>query len=410
MVSQMAEMRQDIREGFRHMEEAFAWGLARVCWEHEQDRELYRQILTALQQPLETQALELRRRAERAIQNGWWEDAVEDLRAALQHNRYDYLAHLQLGRILWFEFGMWQAALDAFGLGARYADVRGGTDAERYYAALAHTHISLLWRMGADASRDRTEECPPRALQAAVRAVELCSDLAAAVIEHLTVLLLLGRDREAEASMKRLLLEKEALFWGLGQNPDTAGHGGVVAMLGDWQTRCDDCQTELGLLADDLRDVVSPRAVGAEGEREREASAAPRQALLLRLDGLVQQLRAAVSAARDAVRASEVSPVDGKLESARQGLRYYERKLAELSRFEVSPGYVNTWEMVRNMRREVKVLERRQREELGSDARRSRIERARTRQRELEAKEAGLRGRVDTIVGRLAVELDDSTG
>jgi tetratricopeptide (TPR) repeat protein len=116
IAGEIVELRKDVREGFRGMQEAFAWGIARLCWEQEQNRAVYRQILDVLQHPLQTQALELRRRAERAIANKWWDDAASDLQAALENNRYDYLAHLQLARVMWFEYGQWDPAMEQFEL------------------------------------------------------------------------------------------------------------------------------------------------------------------------------------------------------------------------------------------------------------------------------------------------------
>lgn len=170
----------------------------------EQNREVYRDILHTLQTPLATVALELRKRAETALTNGWWDDAVSDLDESLRNNRYDYLAHLQLGRVLWFQYGYWQPAMEQFELAARYGDAANASAAQRYYAALALIHRSLLWRM------DGSEEALRQALAACARAWELVPDVDAVIIEYVSLLCKHGQDDRVEEVLRRAFQSRES--------------------------------------------------------------------------------------------------------------------------------------------------------------------------------------------------------
>jgi tetratricopeptide (TPR) repeat protein len=129
---QTHEVRGDLQEGFRSLGFVVSWGMARVCWELEQSRVVYLDVLDTLEHPLTAQALELRERAEKAIANRWWEEAVSDLSDCIGNDRYDYLAHSQLAQVLWFEYGQWQPALEEFQWAAKYADATDADASQRY--------------------------------------------------------------------------------------------------------------------------------------------------------------------------------------------------------------------------------------------------------------------------------------
>ncbi len=235
MAEEISGLRDDVREGFRGMRETFTWGIARLCWEHEQSREVYRRQLDVMKHPLRNQALELRERAENAIRNKWWEDAANDLQAAIDNNRYDYLAHAQLGEVMWFQFGQWEAAMEQFELAAKYADAVDATEQQRYYAAVAYSHVSLLWRMDAQTHPDRAKVSYGRADRAARRAAELAPDLLVALQESVLALLGLKRRDEAWAVMERAVSRDETMLLGLEDNPETAGWPAVRAFAKHWR-------------------------------------------------------------------------------------------------------------------------------------------------------------------------------
>jgi tetratricopeptide (TPR) repeat protein len=227
----LASLEFTIEDGFQGLRESFSWGLARICWQMEQDREVYRDILHTLQTPLATVALELRKRAETALMNGWWEDAVDDLSESLQNNRYDYLAHLQLGRVLWFQYGHWQPAMEQFELAARYGDAANAGQAQRYYAALALIHMSLLWRM------DGSEEALRQALSACARAWELVPDVDAVIIEYVLLLCLHRQDDRVDAVLRRAFLSRENRVTAYPRHPDLSDQPSVTAARDKWMSR-----------------------------------------------------------------------------------------------------------------------------------------------------------------------------
>lgn len=159
-----------INDGFAGMRKVFIWGMARLAWEHEQDRNVYKQILDALVHPLATQALELRQRAERSVRNEWWGEAVADLQASTQANAFDYLAHLQLARVLFFQLGQTDSAMQHFRLAARYADEVDAPPEQRSYGALAYGHIALLLRLEADLDAEHRGRLLREATEASRRA------------------------------------------------------------------------------------------------------------------------------------------------------------------------------------------------------------------------------------------------
>ncbi|MEI6502524.1 MAG: hypothetical protein WCP21_16060, partial [Armatimonadota bacterium] len=42
---EIAGLRDDLRNGFMGMAKLFDWGISRLGWEHEQDRQVYRELL-----------------------------------------------------------------------------------------------------------------------------------------------------------------------------------------------------------------------------------------------------------------------------------------------------------------------------------------------------------------------------
>jgi len=228
MSYQLGSMGLAIEEGFRGLGSLFSWGLARICWQMEQNRAVYRDILTTLQTPLATVGLELRKRAETAVKNGWWDEAASDLSDSLENNRYDFLAHLQLGRVLWFQYGQWQPAMGQFELAAKYGDAADAGKEQRYYAALAYIHMSLLWRM------DGSEESLSQALSASARAWELALNVDPVIIEHVLLLCLHKRSNQAKAVMHGAFFMQEERATAFPHHPDLKVFPEVAAARDAW--------------------------------------------------------------------------------------------------------------------------------------------------------------------------------
>jgi tetratricopeptide (TPR) repeat protein len=255
---QIGGLRQGIEDGFHGVQEVFSWGMARLCWEHEQSRAVYREILDLLQHPLQTQALELRRRAERATSNGWWPEAATDLEAALANNPYDYLAQLQLARVQWFEFGHWEPAISHFELAAKYADSNDADDNQRYYAALAYCHVSLLWRMDAETQKGNPSASLEKAAAAAARAQTVTPTLPLALQECVLSLLALGNEGGARGALEAAFRADEGLLLAVERNVEMARHPLVTSFATEWRERHGDLGRAVRQLAADIRQAASP--------------------------------------------------------------------------------------------------------------------------------------------------------
>lgn len=308
-------LRDEVRDGFINMARVTTWGVARICWEHEQDRTVYREILHVLKHPLQTQALEHRERAEMAIANKWWEDSVADLCLAVDNNKYDYLAHLQLARVLWFEYGQWEPALEHFGLAGKYADTTDADADQEYYAAVAYLHVALLWRMDAQTIPEHSETSLPKATAASRRAFELVRHgLPMAVVEHALDLLMVGRLEDAINVMEEAVSADENLLLGIETNPDLQGWDEVREWTKRWRER--QPVAEVRRLADEIRSLVeaySPQS-GAETDSLRAlrgdllgGGVTTRQVLVQAIRDAREMLSAAGTQLRDAVDRSHSS-------------------------------------------------------------------------------------------------------
>lgn len=93
-------------------------------------------ILETLQAPLDTSARELRRRAERAYENGWYEEALADFLDSAERNYQDFAVHRSIANIHLFHRRDLNAALEYFLKTAKYARaVDAIQSAEAHYYA-----------------------------------------------------------------------------------------------------------------------------------------------------------------------------------------------------------------------------------------------------------------------------------
>ena len=89
-----------VNEGIGGLKSAFEWGISEVVWQIEQNREYLKSILDRIIAPLDTQAKELRKRAEKAYLNGWYDDALEEFLKSEKKNKFDFFVHMNIGMIL----------------------------------------------------------------------------------------------------------------------------------------------------------------------------------------------------------------------------------------------------------------------------------------------------------------------
>jgi tetratricopeptide (TPR) repeat protein len=88
-----------VNDGIEGLQATFNEAMGEFIWRIEQQTETLKEILKVIQEPLTTQAIELKKRAVIAHHNGWIEEAIKDFKAAEKMNRYDYTIYMNLGFI-----------------------------------------------------------------------------------------------------------------------------------------------------------------------------------------------------------------------------------------------------------------------------------------------------------------------
>ena len=132
---------QDVAEGIYGLKAAFEWGISEITWQIEQNREVLRSILDVLMAPLDTQAKELKRRAEDAYSNKWYDDALIDFLESEKRNRYDFTVHISVGIIYLFNLINRDKALEYFEKAIKYAKPKSP-----YHASFALLYKGLIFR------------------------------------------------------------------------------------------------------------------------------------------------------------------------------------------------------------------------------------------------------------------------
>lgn len=185
---------RDVAEGIYGLQAAFEWGISEVVWQIEQNRKELRSILGVLSAPLDTQAKELRKRAEEAYANGWFEDALEDFFESEKKNRYDFSIHISVGMIYLFNKMNKEKALEYFDKAIKYA-----TPKSKYHTSFALLHKALIKRDFGHI--EEAEAC-------AREAVELSSDFAEALYQCAQYNALLNRpDKSMQLLTKAIILD-----------------------------------------------------------------------------------------------------------------------------------------------------------------------------------------------------------
>jgi len=178
----------EISEGLQGLQSSFEWGIASVVWQIEQNRTLLLNILDVLKAPLDTQAKELRTRAQEAFSNGWFDDAEIDYLESEEKNRYDFTVHISLGLIYLFHKINKEKALEYFEKAIKYAKPKSN-----YYTSYALLHKALIML-----DLNKVEE----AERATQEAITLSPDLREAYYQNAQYNALLGN---TELSFKSLL-------------------------------------------------------------------------------------------------------------------------------------------------------------------------------------------------------------
>ncbi|ETR65420.1 MAG: hypothetical protein OMM_06049 [Candidatus Magnetoglobus multicellularis str. Araruama] len=111
----------DVNNGMQGLKAAFEFGISEVVWQIEQNREVLKNILEVLLAPLDTQAKELRKRAEEAYSNGWIDEALDDFLKSENKNKYDFSVLISIGIIYLFRKKDKSKALEYFEKAIKYS-------------------------------------------------------------------------------------------------------------------------------------------------------------------------------------------------------------------------------------------------------------------------------------------------
>jgi len=142
--------------------------------------------------PLDTQAKELRRRAEDAYANGWFEDALEDFLESEKKNKYDFLVHISIGMIYLFQKIDKEKAIEYFEKATKYAKPKSP-----YHASFALLYKALIKR---DLGHiEEAEKCTDEA-------VRLCPDFAEALYHNALYNALLNKPAKAIPLLKEAIV------------------------------------------------------------------------------------------------------------------------------------------------------------------------------------------------------------
>ncbi|MBA7620958.1 hypothetical protein ES703_28314 [subsurface metagenome] len=129
----------DISGGIEEIQTTLDWGFSEVIWQLELQTEVIKNILKVIQAPLDTQAKELKERADEAYRNRWIDDALEDFLESEKKNRYDFTIHQSLGNIYLFHKKSPEKALEYYEKAKKYA-----VPYSLHRASLALLHIGLV--------------------------------------------------------------------------------------------------------------------------------------------------------------------------------------------------------------------------------------------------------------------------
>lgn len=181
-----------VEEGIYGLRAAFEFGISEVVWQIEQNREILENILEVLRAPLDTAAKELRKRAEDAYANGWFDDALEDFLESEKKNKYDFSIHISLGMIYLFQKKEREKALEYFDKAVKYAKPKSP-----YHASYALLYNALIYR-----DLNKIEE----SLKCMDEAVDLSSDFAEVFYQNALYSALLNKHGKAIPLLNKAIL------------------------------------------------------------------------------------------------------------------------------------------------------------------------------------------------------------
>jgi tetratricopeptide (TPR) repeat protein len=127
--------------GVQALQASFDWWMGQMVWKLETQSDTLKGILDTLQAPLDAQAKELRRRAEFAYQQGWYEESLSDFLESERKNYQDFSIHFSIGNIHLYQQQPpnLAAARDYYLKAGKYA-----TPKSAYHAALGYMYAGFV--------------------------------------------------------------------------------------------------------------------------------------------------------------------------------------------------------------------------------------------------------------------------
>lgn len=127
--------------GVQALQASFDWWMGHMVWKLETQSDTLKGILDTLQAPLDAQAKELRRRAEFAYQQGWYEESLNDFLESERKNYQDFSIHFSIGNIHLYQQQPpnLAAARDYYLKAGKYA-----TPKSAYHAALGYMYAGFV--------------------------------------------------------------------------------------------------------------------------------------------------------------------------------------------------------------------------------------------------------------------------
>ncbi len=185
------DVKVSIEEGMDGLAKVFEWGIADVVWQLEKNREILTNILVVLMSPLDTHAKERRKRAEKAYENGWIDDAEDEFLESEKLNKYDFSIHISLGNIYLFHKINKERALEYFDKAIKYAKPESP-----YYTSYSLLHKALIKR---DLSKYK------EAYEHAIEAMHLCPSFIESYYQASVYAVALRKTNEAIELLKKII-------------------------------------------------------------------------------------------------------------------------------------------------------------------------------------------------------------
>lgn len=151
-------LERNVVNSMEGLKASFEWGISEVVWQLEKTREELKNILDTIQSPLETEAIERKRRGEEAFANGWIDDAEIEFLESEKLNKFDFSIHISLGLIYLFHRIDKNKAYTYFNNAIKYAEPKS-----KYYTSFSLLFKALICRDFDDI--EKAERCTEKAIE-----------------------------------------------------------------------------------------------------------------------------------------------------------------------------------------------------------------------------------------------------